>query len=358
MLVIEYPIFVLMMKKKKITIVDVAKKLGVSTSTVSRALQDHHSISLKTKKLVRKAAEQLNYSPNNVAASLRRGKVNSIGIIVPRINSRFISNCISGMEKITYPAGFNLIICQSSENYEKEVHNVKTLIDSQVSGIIISISNETFNTKHLKDIISSNIPLVMFDRVDNSLGVDCVVNEDIVSSCEAICHFYDQGYRKIAILSGPRHLYVYKNRIDGYLKSLKEFNLQRKDEWLISELSTKEQAYLATQKLFKNSKEAPDAIFCTGDEIALGAIQYLKDIQKSIPKDVGVIGYSNDNFSSIISPSLTSIEQYPADIGSHAASIILDLLGGSQDNVSTNSRKNIIIAPKLIIRESSNRKGA
>jgi len=338
------------MEKKKITIVDVAKKLGVSTSTVSRALQDHPTISQNTKKLVRKTVAELNYSPNSVAASLRKGKVNSIGVIIPKINSTFMSNCIYGIESVTYPAGYNLIICQSNENFEKEVHNIRTLIDSQVSGIMLSLSNETIDTEHLKNVINKDIPLVMFDRVDESLGVDCVVNDDIEISKEVIVHLANQGYKKIAIISGPSHIYVYKNRLAGYINGLSQLNLEKNDEWIVKGIQTTQEAFEATNKLFQNSN-TPDAIFCTSDTIALGAIQAVEKMGLKIPNDIGVVGYSNDIFSEIIKPSLTSVEQFPKDIGANAARIMLDLL--KQEDTLQQVRKMVFIKPSLIIHKSS-----
>ncbi len=340
------------MNKGKITIIDVAKKLNVSTSTVSRALNDHHTISEKTKQKVRKVAEELNYSPNNVAANLRKGRGNSIGLVLPKINSTFMSNCVFGIESITYPAGFNLIICQSNENYKKEIHNIQTLIDSQVSGIILSLSNETKNINHLKNVIDKNIPLVMFDRISEALDVDSVVNDDFKITIDAIKHLYDKKYRNIVIISGPTHIYVYKNRMKGYLEALNILNLDKNDDWIVEGVQTTEEAKDVTETLFKG-KIKPDAIFCTHDHIALGVIQALKELNINIPKDVGVIGYSNDTFTEIIQPKLTSIEQYPQDIGANAARIMLDLI--ENKNPSKKSRKNIHIKPNLIIRESSSR---
>lgn len=338
------------MNKKKITIVDVAKKLGVSISTVSRALQDHPTISQKTKKLVKKTVEELNYSPNNVAASLRKGKVKSIGVILPKINSTFMSNCIFGIESVTFPSGYNLIICQSNENYEKEVQNIRTLIDSQVSGIMLSLSNETISTEHLRNVIDRNIPLVMFDRVDESLGVDCIVNDDTEISKEVIEHFANQGYKKIAIICGPIHIYVYQNRLDGYLNGLNKLNLEKREEWMVKGIQTTQEAFEATEKLF-NSPNSPDAIFCTGDTLALGVIQAIEKMGLNVPNDIGVIGYSNDIFSHILKPRLTSVEQFPKDIGANAARIMLDHL--EKNDSLQPVRKMIFVKPELIVRESS-----
>ena len=340
------------MSKDKITITEVAKKLNVSISTISRALNDHHSISEKTKIKVRLAAAELNYSPNNVAASLRSGKVKSIGVMLPKINSNFLSNCVYGMENITYPAGYNLIICQSDEGYEKEVQSVKALIDSQVSGIILSLSNSTFNTNHIKNIIDRNIPLVMFDRIAEDLSVDSVVNDDLKVTIEAIQHFKDKKYKKIAILCGPTHIYVYKNRMQGYLEGLAKFNLKVNENWIFKDIETTQDAIVATEVLF-NQKNKPDAVFCTSDRIALGVIKTLQKMNIKIPKEVGVIGYSNDTFADIIQPTLTTIEQYPKDIGANAAELMLDMI---ENKISSKKvHKNIHIQPKLIIRESTNR---
>lgn len=341
------------MKKEKITIVDVAKKLNVSTSTVSRALNDHHSISEKTKQKVRKVSAELNYSPNILAASLRNGKVNSIGVILPKINSTFMSNCIFGIESITYPAGYNLIICQSNENYEKEIQNVRALIDSHVSGIMLSLSNETIKTNHLKNVIDRKIPLVLFDRISEVLDTDSVVNDDYKITIDAIEHLHSKGYKNIAIISGPTHIYVYRNRMRGYLAALKMFNLKKNEAWIIEGIQTKQEAKDATEALFK-CKIKPDAIFCTGDTLALGVMQALKSMNLKVPEEIGLIGYSNDTFAEITQPTLTSIEQYPQDIGANAATIMLDLIKNKSPFISK-SHKKIYIKPSLIIRDSSNR---
>lgn len=339
------------MNKKKTTIRDVANKLNFSPSTISRALQDHHTISKKTKELVLKTVKELNYIPNNIATSLRKGKVNSIGVIIPKINSTFMSNCIFGIESITYPSGYNLIICQSNESYEKEVDNIRTLINSQVSGILLSLSNKTFNTDHLREVIDNNIPLVMFDRIDESLGVNCVVNEDMETSKDIVKYLGDKGYKKIAILSAPTHIYVYKNRLEGYLKGMDCYNLEKNNEWIIEGIEKKMEAFEATKRLFQNLQR-PDAIFCTSDTIAYGALLALNDMGLDVPGDVGVVGYSNDAFSEMINPSLTSVEQYPQEIGASAAKILLDLF--EQDNIQK-VRKKISIRPNLIIRQSTER---
>ena len=358
------------MIEKKVTILDVAKKLGVATSTISRALQDHHSISQKTKKLVKKTVEEMKYSPNNVAASLRRGKGNTIGVIIPKVNSNFMSNCIFGIESITYPSGYSLIICQSNESLEKEVDNIRALINSQVSGILMSFSNETDNSNHLKIITDKNIPLVLFDRVDNSSDIDCIINDDYQISKNVIDHLTEKGYKNIAFICGPTNLSVYKDRLNGFKNGLNSNNLKIQKQWVFEGIEkgewiaptktkkgikTKDEAHSITLNLFNNNNnnnERPDAIFCTGDTLALGAITALKEININIPDEVGVVGYSNDTFSNIISPSLTSIEQFPQEIGSNAARILIDII---ESENTDHAKKTILIKSKLMVRESSNK---
>lgn len=337
--------------EKKANIIDVARHLGVATSTVSRALQNHPSISAKTKKLVLNAARELNYSPNKIAANLRSGNGTSIGVIIPKINSNFMSNCIFGIENVIYPSGYNLIICQSTEHYEKEVSNVRTLIDSQVAGILISVSNETTLTDHLTMIKTNNIPLVMFDRIDESLEVDCVVNDDIRGTTEAVTHLINQGYTSIALLNGPEHIYVYKNRYNGYRQTLALNGLAIAPDKVIQNINSQKEAYEATCLLL-DSPNAPDAIICASDILALGVLEALKERNTRSPRDVGVIGYGNDIFGDLTTPTLTSVEQFPQEIGANAARLMLQIL---EDRNAAAIPKTISIKPRLIIRDSSSR---
>ena len=338
--------------EKKANIIDVARYLGVATSTVSRALQDHPSISAKTKKLVFNAVRELNYSPNKIAANLRSGNGMAIGVIIPKINSNFMSNCIFGIENIIYPSGYNLIICQSTEHYEKELSNVRTLVDSQVSGILISVSNETISTDHLAMVKANNIPLIMFDRISESLEVDCIVNDDTRGAYEAIEHLIEQGYSKIALLNGPEQIYVYKNRYNGYRQALASNNLDLQPDCVIQNINTQKDAYRATGLLL-DSKHPPDAIFCASDTLALGVLEALKERNIQSPGQIGVVGYGNDIYGDLTTPTLTSVEQFPQEIGASAAQIMLQIL---EDKNVKSIPKTISIKPRLIIRRSSSGK--
>jgi DNA-binding LacI/PurR family transcriptional regulator len=336
--------------EKKANINDVARHLGVATSTISRALQNHPSISAKTRKLVFNAARDLNYSPNKIAANLRSGNGTAIGVIIPKINSNFMSNCIFGIENVIYPSGYNLIICQSTEHYEKEVSNVRTLIDSQVAGILISVSNETILTDHLAMIKANNIPLIMFDRIEESLEVNSVVNDDVRGAMEAVEHLVSQGYGKIALLNGPEHIYVYKNRYNGYRQALALHG--RQPGYVVQNINNQKEAYDAACLLL-DDPDFPDAIFCASDVLALGVLEALNERTLRVPEQIGLVGYGNDIFGSLTTPTLTSVEQYPQEIGANAARIMLQILN---DKGAESIAKTISIKPRLIVRGSSSRK--
>lgn len=191
------------MSRKQATIQDIANVLTITASTVSRALNDHPKISQSTKDQVWKVARELHYQPNIAASNLRKGKANTIGMIVPRINRHFFSNVITGVESVLNPAGYNLIICQSEEKLLKEIENIKTLISSRVAGILISLSIESQDVNHLQKIIDNHIPLVMFDRVSDKLQVNMVENDDVSGSYEMTLHLLEQGYRNILWMGGP-----------------------------------------------------------------------------------------------------------------------------------------------------------
>lgn len=336
---------------KRTTIKDVAKKLMVTTSTVSRALSNHPTISEKTKIMVRKAAREMDYKPNNIAASLRTGRGNTIGVIIPKINSRFMSNCIFGIESATYLSDYNLIICQSNERFDKEVNNIKTLINSQVSGMLMSFSNETNNSKHLKLARENNVPVVLFDRVDNSSEFDCIVNNDYLVSKQVIDHLHEEGCKSIAIFCGPTNLSVYKNRLDGFIDGIKLNGLPLNQDWIFKAVSTKEKVQQLTLDLFKNvTGVKPDAIVCTGDFLALGAISAINELGLKIPTDVAITGFANDSYSDLINPSLTTVEQYPQEIGFHAAKTLINII---EEDFIKRINKTISVQSKLIIRESS-----
>lgn len=341
------------MAKKQTTIQDIAKALNITASTVSRALNDHPKIKKDTKRLVWDKAKELHYQPNSIAASLRTGKANTIGMIVPRVNRHFFSNIITGVESVLNPAGYNLIICQSEEKYEKEIENINTLISSRVSGLLISISLETKKYKHIQKAINSNIAVVMYDRIVDHLNVCTVENDDTSGSYDLTRHLIEQGYRKMMWVGGSRALNTYKNRYAGYYKALNEIGIDAEQMPIFEGNISLEDAYNYLNSYMEN-QELPEVIYAASDYMAMGVIKALQEKGLKIPEDIAVSGYSNEPFAALISPKLTTVEQYSMEMGKATARLLLDEMQSDSDE--TIPRKTIL-KPKLIIRESTIRKG-
>lgn len=341
-------------KDKRVTIYDIAKQVGVAPSSVSKALNDQPSISKEIKALVKAKAEELNYIHNTNAANLRRGSSKTIGVIVPKINTTFFSNAIAGIEEACYKNNHNLIICQSDESYIKETKAVATLIHQNVDCILISLSIETRSNEHLKNIINHHITLVQFDRVDATVRSHIVVNDNKNAAYKAVKHLIDMGYRKIAFLGGSDNLSIYKDRKEGYVKAISECDLSIPYNYIVDNALTTERGMEVAAELL-NSKNRPDAFFTISDYSALGVLKVAVSLGICIPDEVGIIGFSNETFSELISPALSSVDQKSRKLGNDAANIYFDTI--SNEKISVKFRKHII-GSSTVIRSSSLKKTA
>ncbi|MEO6706959.1 MAG: LacI family DNA-binding transcriptional regulator [Ginsengibacter sp.] len=339
-------------KNNKVTIYDLARELGIAPSSVSKALNDLPTISDKIKTLVNAKAKELNYIHNSNAANLRRGSSRTIGVIVPKINTTFFSDAISGIEEVCSKNKHNLIICQSDEFYEKEVESVETLIGQNVDCILISLSMETKSFKHLQRIINLNLNLIQFDRVSESVPSHSVVNDNKDAAYKAVKHLIKMGYTKIALLGGPHHLTIYKDRKEGYLKAMNEAQLNVPYNYILENTLTMEKGMQVASELLK-SKLPPDAFFAVSDYSALGAIKAATLLGLKIPEEVGIMGFSNDTFTGLINPGLSSVDQNCRQLGSDAVGIYFDdILGKNLGN----KYKKKVVKSSLIIRKSSLKK--
>lgn len=336
-------------KKKKITLKDIAAALDLTPSAVSKALSNHPRISDATKKAVKEKAKELNYKPNLLASALRKGQSNLIGVIIPRAKSNFFSSIVEKLEAILNEEGYNIIITQSNESFEKECRNIDALIDTQVCGIIASMANDTVDLTYYNKIISMGIPLVMFDRSDEKLEADYIGIDDYASSFKVIDHLYNQGCRRIAHIGGYKHTRIYNQRLEGYLDALKKYKLPIEDDLIIESTLKIEDGRQAMTQLLKLDKK-PDAVYAAGDFAALGALQILKENNIAIPQDIALVGFSNELFTSLVTPSISSIEQHSDGIGQLAAEILLDKL--KNPNKTTKPSKTVLDID-LIIRETS-----
>ena len=345
------------MKEKRVTIHDIAKAIGIAPSSVSKALNDSSSVSDNTKILVKAKAKELNYKHNSSAANLRRGSSRTIGVIVPKITVSFFSSAIAGIEQTCYENNHRLIICQSEERYQKEVQAVETLIQQNVDCILISLSQETKNTEHLREISNHHIHLVQFDRVDTNFMSHTIVNDNKEASCKAVRHLVAQGYERIAFFGGPEHLLIYKERKDGYLLAIKEADLHIPYDYIADNILTTEPAFKKATELFE-SKNPPDAFFTVSDHGALGVLKAAQARGKKVPEDVGIIGFSNEDFTDVTTPAISSIEQQSKQIGREAANVYFNHVLNGKKSGNEDQLMNLVIESSVIERASSLKKVA
>lgn len=335
--------------KKRITIKDIADALGITPSAVSKALNNHPRISDQTKAAVKDVAKKLNYQPNNLASALRKGKSNLVGVMIPRTNSNFFSSVVEKIEERLSKEGYNVIIAQSNESFERECKNIESLLLIQVDGIIASMANETVSLEHFERIKSKGVPLIMFDRGEDALEVDFVGIDDYKSSFLVVEHLKNQGCKRIAHIGGYKHTRIYKSRIKGFEDALKKYELPVVDA-LISESSLLIEDGRRIMKQLLELPEPPDAVFAAGDFAALGALQILEEQSVKVPEDIALVGFSNETFTSLVKPSISTVNQRSELIGILAAETFLKRVDDSKWNPKLNRT---MISPELIIRNSS-----
>ena len=332
----------------QITIKDLAASLGLSTSTISRALSNHPDIKTETKKLVNETAAEMGYQPNIVARNLKAKYSNQIGIIVPEIKHDFFSKAISGVEEIAYKAGFTVIVSQSSEDEEREKINTNALYLNRVSGMIVSLSQSTKSVDHFQTLIEKGVKLVFFDRVSDELDTYKVIIDDFQSSYDAVKYLISKGHKKIVHLAGPKILQNCNSRYLGYKKAMEESGLGVGAGQVLYGGMHEDDGIRNVQQLIESGIEF-DAIFAVNDPVAVGTILHLKSAGYKIPDQVAVIGFSNNPITEYMSPSLTTVEQPAYEMGKKAASSLISLIKGELPNVD----KRIVLSTKLILRESA-----
>ena len=347
------------MAKKKTTIHDIAKKLDTTASTVSRALRDHPRISKSTKKAVWKMAKKLDYQPNNIAAALRKGKSNIIGVLVPTSDRHFFASVIRGIEEGINKAGYNIIICQSDDLPSKEQSNIEALLKIQVDGIIASIAKDTTDFSHYERIIKRGTPLILYDRVREDLQVNTVTSNDYLGAFKAVEHLIEQGCTNIAHFSGQQHVMIYQERLRGYKDALKKHQLPINEKWileadLIDETATVLQTGRRLTQQLLEMDNLPDGIFSSNDFAAMGAIQVLKEQNIAIPEEVALVGFSNDISTSFIEPALSTVDQFTKQMGNFAAQLFLEQV--NTDDETPYTPRKTVLNPELIVRASSLRR--
>jgi len=339
-----------MHKKSEPTIHDIARELKISASTVSRALQNNPRISLKTREKIISLADSMGYRPNIMASNLRNKRSNTIGIVVPLINRYFFSAVISGVEEVAFKAGYTVMISQSNDLANKEISIVHSMFANRVDGLIISIAMQPTNYEHLKIFRKKNIPLVFFDRTVAEIDTNKIVVDDFMGGFRVTQHLIEQGYKRIGHMAGPLNLQTYFNRKNGYIEALSKNGMPYIESLVVNNSLTSEDGVNAVQYLM-NLPEPPDAIFCGNDTTALSSMIYLRNKGIRIPEDFGIVGFSNEPFSKVVSPSISTIAQPGFLMGQKAAELILNQIAHKGKSFQT-----LVLPTELIVRESSNRK--
>lgn len=337
---------------KKVTILDIAKELNITFSTVARALNDHPAISAGTKKAVREMAEKLNYRQNKIASSLRSGRSDVIGIIVPSLRVTFFSSVVSGIEQVMNANGYNILLYQSNESNVQESKGIETFLQSRVDGIIASITTETSDYSSYEEIITRKIPLIFFDRAISQLDVSSVTIDDYKGGFIATEHLIKQGYKRILHITADRDISIFKERLKGYLDALNHYNIPVDEELIV-----KGNFSLEFGKSVINEARLKglvfDAVFALEDYTAMGVLQQLQEYRIKIPQEVAVIGFANEAFGSLVSPQLSTIDQQTIVMGKEVAKLFLKLkkTGPYQEE----KPEKIVLDPLLIVRASSDR---
>lgn len=335
---------------KEITIYDIAKHLNISATTVSRGLKDHPAINKNTRKKIFEAAKHLGYRSNTFASSLRSKKTYTIGVIVPRLNSYFMSSVLAGMEDAASRENYNLIISQSLENSEKEIANAHTMFNKRVDGLLVSLAYDTENINHFEPFIKKGIPVIFFDRIYPHIDSTSIVIDNYKAAYDVTKHLIDQGCKRIMHLGGNLLRNVYTDRLKGYKHALRDHNLpfDEKKMVYISKLS-EEAGNKAAEHILKMGTK-PDAVFSANDTAAVFCMIKLKEAGILIPNDIAFAGFNNDPISKVIEPNLTTVNYSGYDVGEAAVSSLVNHLNGISNVKTTNM---IILRSDIIIRASS-----
>jgi LacI family transcriptional regulator len=343
------------MKFEAVTIKDIAKALGLSTSTVSRALRDSYEISPETKKLVLDYAEKINYSPNPIALSLKERRSRSIGVIVCEIANSFFSQVINGIESIAYQYGYNVIIAQSGESFNREVLNLQYLTSRSIDGLIISVSTETSDFSAFQQLHEKGLPIVFFDRIVDEIKTHKVIVDNYKGAHDATTHLIENGYRRIAIIANSEVLSITKERVGGYKAALAENNIAINEElvthceyggMLLDDVRD-------TINQLLNLDPRPDAIFTTSDKLTTGCLRMLKLRGIAVPDEIALTGFSNTDLTELLDPPLTVIKQPAFEMGEEATKLLLQVIESKRPVTDFETK---VLTTELIIRASTKKK--
>lgn len=340
------------MRYEAVTIRDIARALGLSTSTVSRALRDSHEISTETKRRVLEHARSTNYQPNPIAVSLRERKSRSIGIIVSEIANRFFSEIINGVESVAIDRGYNVIIAQSLESAERELRQIQFLTSRSIDGLLVSVSNQTEDTSFFKELNQKGLPMVFFDRVVQDIDTHKVIVDNMLGAYEATVHLIRKGYRRIALVTNAEGLSITREREAGYRAAMQKHGMPV-DDALIRHTRPGGQAEPEAAEIIRSLMELddrPDAIFATSDRLTTGCLRYLKKNQIKIPDEMALIGFSNSEITELLDPPLSIVRQPAFEMGATAIRMLLELIESKRPVTQFRTQ---VLAAEHVFRQST-----
>lgn len=334
------------MSKKHITIKTIAQELGISISTVSRALKNNPRIGADTRKKVILMSERMNYIPNPTALNLQKRRTNLLGLVVPTLEEDFFSHIVSGVERVASENGFHLIINQSRDSMQIEKEIIQSYISSKVDGIMVSMAADTSDYSHFVKVQNYEIPLVFYDRIPRNFPSNKVRSEILHGAIEAINFLFSLNKRKIALLNGPSNLQVSDDRLNGYLEAVKGLGLKTSPQYIKTTDLSRQDTNLKMEEFLKMGKDRPDAIVCFNDYVALHAIRACMEHSVVPNHDISFVSFANIGVSEFIeNKPLASVEQYPVKVGTESARLLLEDIRAGENT----KFREIVVETRLVI---------
>jgi LacI family transcriptional regulator len=334
---------------KNINIKDLARELGLSVSTISKALHDSYEISEETKRRVLETAQRLNYVPNPYASSLRGRRSKNIGVVIPEVADSFFSLAINGIESVAKEKGYHVLICLTHESFENEKNILKEFQGGRVDGVLMSVSRETSHSDHILDLMSNGLPLVLFDRVCEEIETAKITTDDFEGGYKATEHLIKQGCNKIAFLGISKCLSISNRRLEGYQKALQDYNIDEDAGHIIHCTNDAEQNDLLIKKLLQQPNR-PNGVIATVEKLTTPVYKACMSLSLNIPADLKFVCFSNLETASILNPSLTTVTQPAFEMGKMAAELLFKALEKASFNLGKESQ---VISSELVVRGST-----
>jgi DNA-binding LacI/PurR family transcriptional regulator len=334
------------------TILDIAEALKLSPATISRALNNHPYVKEKTRKDVVEMAAKLGYRRNHMASGLRSNKTRTVGLIIPRVSMFFHAEVITTIQNDLHKHGYNLIICQSNDSVNMERELAETLYASRVDALIAACTLQTIDFGHFDKFVEHGTPVIFYDRVPvKSYKATLIKGDDFKGAYQVTRHLIAAGCKNIAHISGPLSSNLYQDRAAGFIKAMEEHALPVNPDWIFHQELTPENALLAMEKMFA-AAAVPDALFADNDTTAIAAVEFAKTKGIALPSALKIAGYSNDPRTAIITPAITSVEQFPNLVGKRIVETLVDLLDSGEEGQSYKTEP-VVIPVELISRMST-----